>query len=161
MFTVKAEDFRRTRRRIWRFAWLMALLQMGLSLYLWRRWLLTPVVWVPPMTRFVTSQIYDAAGLFCIQFLWLLLPFLLVRYGIQVACPGCQRALPARFPRGMLYCPDCDEHFDDGTMARLAEQPPAPVRTLRDEGSSRRAGSGMERHRDGGVVGVTQSPGDA
>jgi hypothetical protein len=132
MFTVKAEDFRRIRRRIWWFTGLVALLQLGLSLLIWGRWLLTPMVWVPGMRRIGPSDLYEAAGLFSLQFLWLLLPFLLVRSGIQVACPGCQRALPARFRRGMLYCPHCDEHFDDGTMASLSEQPAPPVRPPAD-----------------------------
>jgi hypothetical protein len=132
MFTVKAEDFRRIRRRIWWFTGLVALLQLGLSLLIWGRWLLTPMVWVPGMRPFRTSGIYVAAAALSIHFLWLLLPFCLVKFGIQVACPGCQRALPARFRRGMLYCPHCDEHFDDGTMARLSEQPASPVQPPAD-----------------------------
>ncbi len=132
MFIVKAEDYRRTRRRIWWFTGLVALLQLGLSLAMWLRWLLTPIVWVPGMRPSGLSQIYEAPALLGIQYLWLLLPFCLVKFGIRVACPGCQRALPARFRRGMLYCPHCDEHFDDGTMARLSEQPAPPVRPPSD-----------------------------
>jgi hypothetical protein len=115
-------------RHCTRYALLMGGLQ-GVVLLSWI--LLRREPWAPVPVVVVLNRPFTVWDLWLIQltvgigagllFFWL---------GVRVVCPKCLARVRHNRRRQLYYCGKCDEYLDDGTMERLAQVPPPPIRSL-------------------------------
>lgn len=115
-------------RRVRRYGLLLGLLQLVMLLVivwfeLFYGGALTSIWLFGRPIRLVTLWLIQSAAL---AGLWALGR----RLAVRVICPQCLTTLTRVHRHRVYYCPACDQYTDDGTMARLAETPLPPVRSL-------------------------------
>jgi hypothetical protein len=135
MMTVELRDYRDVCRRLRRITMRLVLAQTALAIMIFFLCVSRPLrvlaflsIEPPRLRQELGESILIGALIWSMGYLWLVVPCRLLLGGIRVYCPRCDHSLSARCDKRVFDCPACEERFDDGTIARLAEESTGPPR---------------------------------
>jgi hypothetical protein len=128
MATVELREYQNVCRRLGHISLWLVLLQTAVALLIFFLCVSRPVFILgylgiedPRRRPELQNVILTSLLIWSTGYLWLLFPCWWLLGGIRVYCPRCDRTPAAHFFKQAFYCPACQERFDNGTIAHLAE----------------------------------------
>ena len=135
MMTVELRDYRDVCRRVRSITMRLVLAQTALAILIFLLCVSRPLRVLgflgidDPRQRQELQEVTQVSlRIWSMGYLWLVVPCRLLLGGIRVYCPRCDHSVSARCDKRVFDCPACEERFDDGTIARLAEESTGPPR---------------------------------